>query len=239
MSRDYDRVEVTVDKATWFPVRYTASLHGKINYESRLTDVQLDVPVVRTGSSSRRSPAALALGRSRRRGLPRWAGIEEVAHAFSYHPLAPASLPARLQLLTGQPVAPKSVFELWVGYATTRENRRLVVTHDVTALYYRTGFRSFTVTTRREEPARSPPPLWPTHSSPGWARPVPPPARAAKRGRCRNGALAGESARLSMPATGLPHLWAFHDGLMVTIGCDLTERQLIAVAESLEPLRQQ
>jgi hypothetical protein len=51
------------------------------------------------------------------------------------------------------------------------------------------------------------------------------------------GALRGVTVKLAMPALGLPHLWAFHDGLLVTIAGDLTEDQLLQVAESLRPLK--
>ncbi len=51
------------------------------------------------------------------------------------------------------------------------------------------------------------------------------------------GALRGATAKLAMPALGLPHLWAFHGGLMVTIAGDLTEDQLLKVAESLRALK--
>jgi hypothetical protein len=33
-----------------------------------------------------------------------------------------------------------------------------------------------------------------------------------------------------------PHLWAWHDGVLVTAGGDLTRDQLLALANSLEPM---
>jgi outer membrane lipoprotein-sorting protein len=45
VQRDYDHIEMTIDRATWFPVRYTTSLHGKVDHDARLTDVRLGVPV--------------------------------------------------------------------------------------------------------------------------------------------------------------------------------------------------
>ena len=227
--RDYDRVEVTVDKATWFPVRYTTSLHGKINHDTRLTDVQLDVPIA-TGQFEPKFPSGARVA-TVDEGFRR-VGIDEAARAFSYRPLAPASLPLGFEFSLAA-VAPESVFELWVGYATTRDNRRLIATHDVTALNYRAGFLSFTVTTRRDAGTHNP--LLADPFEPGSASTAA--AKAAKRVTLRNGALAGVHARLSLPATGVPHLWAFHDGLMVTIGGDLTAQQLLAVAGSLEPLQ--
>ena len=51
------------------------------------------------------------------------------------------------------------------------------------------------------------------------------------------GALDGVSAKLALPPAGVPHLWAFHDGLMITVAGDLTREQLLEVASSLGPMR--
>lgn len=230
VTQDYDRFEMTVDKATWFPVRSTMSLHGKVNLDVRLTDIQLGVPV----DSALFEPAfpkdvvVTPLNEGFRR-----VGLDEAAHTFSFRPLAPTSLPGRFTYSLSA-VAPKAVFELWVGNVPLAGNRR-VVTHDVTAFEYRAGFLSFTVTTRREKGTHDPlladpfePGQDPTLES-GGMRTV----------TLHHGALAGATAKLAMPVSGVPHLWAFHDGLMVTIGGDLTAQQLVAVAESLEPLGRQ
>ena len=228
VARDYDRFEMTVDKATWFPVRSTMSLHGKVNLDVRLTDIQLGVPV----DSAQFEPAfpkdvvVTPLDEGFRR-----VGIDEAAHAFNYRPLAPTSLPGRFSYSLSA-VAPKAVFELWVGNLPPVSNRRRVATHDVTAIEYRGGLLSFTVTSRREG-ARTIH-CWPTRSSraglgseSGGVRTV----------TLHHGALAG--VRASCDAVVACRVWAFHDGFMVKIGGDLTAQQLLAVAESLEPLGQQ
>ncbi len=117
---------------------------------------------------------------------------------------------------------------------------RQIPTHDVTALEYRAGFLSFTVTTRLEKGTHDPVLADPFAPMSGWIVPA---KRAAtlqsddvRTVTLRRGALAGETAKLAVPVNGLPHLWAFHDGLMVTIGGDLTAKRLLAVAESLAPL---
>ena len=228
VARDYDRFEMTVDKATWFPVRYTMSLHGKVNLDVRLTDIQLGVPV----DSAEFEPAfpkdlvVTPLDEGFRR-----VGLGAAAHTFRYRPLAPTSLPGRFSYSLAA-VASKAVFELWVGYAPLPSNRRLIVSHDVTALEYRAGFLSFTVTTRRGEGMHNP--LLADPFEPGPARSLA--SEEVKTVTLRHGAWAGTTAKLAMPVSGVPHLWVFHDGLMVTIGGDLTAQQLLAVAESLEPL---
>ena len=97
VTQDYDRFEMTVDKATWFPVRSTMSLHGKVNLDVRLTDIQLGVPV----DSALFEPAfpkdvvVTPLNEGFRR-----VGLDEAAHTFSFRPLAPTSLPGRFSLLS-------------------------------------------------------------------------------------------------------------------------------------------
>jgi outer membrane lipoprotein-sorting protein len=231
VTQDYDRFEMTVDKATWFPVRSTMSLHGKVNLDVRLTDIQLGVPV----DSAQFEPAfpkdvvVTPLNEGFRR-----VGLDEAAHTFNYRPLAPTSLPDRFTYSLSA-VAPKAVFELWVGNLPLRSNRRRVVTHDVTAFEYRAGFLSFTVTTRREKGTHDP--LLADPFEPGQDPGLE--SGGVRTVTLHHGALAGATAKLAMPVSGVPHLWAFHDGLMVTIGGDLTAQQLLAVAESLEPLGQQ
>ena len=226
--REYDHFAMTVDKATWFPVRYTTSLHGKVDHDTRLTDIQLNVPVQNVQFAPA-FPKGADVG-TIDQGFHR-VSLDEAEHAFSYRPLAPAELPGRFSFSLAA-VNPKAVFELFVGDAPLMANHRLVPTYDVTALEYRAGFLSFTVTTRRKKGTHDP--LLADPFELGMARSLTP--GTVTTVTLHDGALAGEKAQLSIPVSGVPHLWAFHDGLMVTIGGDLTERQLLAVAESLEPL---
>ncbi len=231
VARDYDRFEMTVDKATWLPVRYTTSLHGKVNQDTQLTDIQLDVPT-KDAQFEPAFPKGTTVG-SVDQGFRRVA-LNEAAHAFGYRPLAPTSLPDRFSYSLSA-VAPKAVFKLFVGYGPTLDNRRRIPTYDVTALEYRAGFLSFTVTTRREKGTHDP--LLADPFEPGQNPGLE--SGGVKTVTLHHGALAGATAKLAIPVSGVPHLWAFHDGLMVTIGGDLTEGQLLAVAESLAPLGQQ
>ena len=219
---------MTVDKATWFPVRYTISLHGKINHDTRLTDVRLDVPV-ENAQFDPAFPKGVAAGPIDE-GFRR-VELDEAAHAFGYRPLVPSTLPDGFSYSLAA-VAPKAVFDIFVGHTPTVDNRRHIPTYDVTAIKYRRGFLSFTVTTRRAKGMHNP--LLADPFEPGqWTSLAP---EEVKTVTLHAGALAGERAKLALPVSGVPHLWAFHDGLMVTIGGDLTARQLLAVAESLAPL---
>jgi hypothetical protein len=49
----------------------------------------------------------------------------------------------------------------------------------------------------------------------------------------RAGALAGEEAQLVVAPRAIPHLWVRTDGLVVTVGGDLSRAELVRVAESL------
>lgn len=104
---------------------------------------------------------------------------------------------------------------------------------DITALNYRAGFLAFTVTTRSEEGMHDPRLADPFATEPDLI--ATPDQR--EEVTLESGALRGVEAQLATPALGVPHLWAFHDGLLVTVAGDLTRDQLLTVANSLEPLK--
>ena len=223
---EYDRVEVTVDKATWFPVRVTTRLHGDIVDDMQLTDIRVNAP-----SDAHFSPAfpeGVKIDVDRE-GFRR-VSYREAAHAFGYRPLAPRTrdLPEGFGF-SAAAVAQKVRFFVMRGMRDA-VNKDWIPSREITALQYRAAFLSFTVTTRREQGMHVDDPF------------VSDPSQVATPGEretvtIKSGALRGVKAQLVMPAAGVPHLWAFYDGLMVTIGGDLARDQLLRVAGSLEPLR--
>ena len=50
------------------------------------------------------------------------------------------------------------------------------------------------------------------------------------------GAWKGVTAYVVTPLLESPHLWAWRDGVLVTIDGDLTGEQLVEAANSLQPL---
>jgi hypothetical protein len=224
---EFDEIDLTVDVATWFPMRYTTLLHDDIVKDVRLTDVHLDVPV--TESDFEPAFPAGAKVETDDEGFRRVTPAE-AASAFGYTPLGAGALPAGFAF-SAAATADKAKFFIMTGSGNaTHEFWR--TTRGVTQAQYRAGFLSFTVTTRPDAGMHDPLLADPFARDPG--------AIAARGGvhtlMIGRGALSGVTANYAVPAVGVPHLWAFHDGLLVTVSGDLTEEQLLQVAESLQPL---
>ena len=108
----------------------------------------------------------------------------------------------------------------------------------MTQLGYRAGLLQFVVTTRAQPSGGAlPDDLFVAdpfiHES---ARDLLAAAGDVEKVRLTDGALRGVTAYLAIPLLSTPHLWAWHDGVLVTVGGDLTRSQLLAVANSLEPM---
>lgn len=224
----FDELRITVDQATWFPVRFTTLLHGDVLQDERLTHIRLNVPV----SDQQFHP-----------DFPKGAKVEvdrehfkrvtqtQAAHAFSYVPLAPAALPSGFAYSQAA-VARVARFFVMVGPGDA-SNEHWLPSHDITQLLYRSGFLTMTVTCRREAGMHDPLLADPFASDPSQGGAP----NARETVVIHGGALDGVTAKLALPPAGVPHLWAFHDGLMITVAGDLAREQLLQVAGSLEPMR--
>jgi outer membrane lipoprotein-sorting protein len=225
----FDTVQVTVDRAAWFPVQVRLLRHGKVREEEHLADLRLNEPV---GDELFEPRYPLGAEVVRRTATPFWRRVSfaEAAHVFTASPLAPRVLPP--------------AFAPFAAAVTDRAQLRFIVTtahgghderywswsRDVTSLAYRAGFLNFLVTTRHQE------------TDDPLADPFATLPELAARGNeletvtLESGALQGVEAQLAMPALNTPHLWAYKDGRLVTVSGDLTRDQLLSVANSLEPL---
>jgi len=224
----FDELRITVDRATWFPVCFTTLLHGDVVQEERLTRLRLNVPV----ADAQFRPA-----------FPKGARVEvdrehfrratrrQAAHAFDYAPLAPAVLPSGFSYSQAA-VARTARFFVQTG-AGDVSNEHWIPSHDITQLLYRSGFLTMTVTCRLEAGMHDPLLADPFASDPSQGGAP----NARETVVVHGGALDGVTAKLAIPPVGVPHLWAFHDGLMITVAGDLTRQQLLEVAGSLRPMR--
>jgi hypothetical protein len=225
----FDTVQVTVDRAAWFPVQVRLLRHGKVREEEHLAGLRLNVPV-----SDELFEPSFPLGAKvvKRKATPFWRRVSfsEAAHTYAESPLAPQALPA--------------AFAPFAAAVTDRAQLRFIVStsrgghderywswsQDITSLAYRAGFLTFLVTTRRQQTDH---PL---------ADPFATLPELAARGNeietvtLESGALTGVEAQLALPSLNTPHLWAYLDGRLITISGDLTREQLLTVANSLEPL---
>ena len=224
----FDELRITVDRATWFPVCFTTLLHGDVVQEERLTHLRLNVPVADAQF---------------RPDFPKGAHVEvyrehfrrvtqaQAASAFSSVPLAPAVLPAGFEYSQAA-VARTARFFVMTG-AGDAANEHWIPSHDVTALLYRSGFLTLTVTCRREAGMHDPLLADPFASDPSQGGAP----NARETVVIHGGALDGVQANVALPPAGVSHLWAFHDGLMITVAGDLTRDQLLQVAGSLQAMR--
>ena len=224
----FDRIEITVDEATWFPVRFTTLLHRQVVDDKRLTHIRVDVPV----TDAQFTPS-----------FPKGAKVEandehfrrvsfnEAARAFDYSPLAPSDLPPGFHPFAAA-LAPRASFFVMDGPGDAA-HEYWIPSRDITELNYRAGFLAMTVTTRSEEGMHDSRLADPFASDPSLI--AAPDQRETVT--IESGALRGVVAHVATPTLGVPHLWAFHDGLMTTVAGDLTRDQLLLVANSLEPLK--
>ncbi len=224
----FDELRITVDQATWFPVRFTTLLHGRVLWDDRLTHLRLGVPV----SDSQFRPV-FPKGATVRGGSDGFRRMTEaqVARAFAYVPVAPGTLPSGFTYFQAA-AAHTAAFFVITGAGNAGSEHR-IPSHDVTELQYRSGFLTMTVTCRLEAGMHDPLLADPFASDPSQGGA--PNAREAVV--VHGGALDGVTAKLAIPPAGVPHLWAFHDGLMITVAGDLTRDQLLQVAGSLQPMR--
>jgi hypothetical protein len=207
--------EITIDKATAFPVCFKGFLNDALTFEVRYSNVRVDAPLP-DGAFELKAPAGAPLRR-----IPdgfRRAPLARIARLPGFTTLVPASVP-RGYRLTQAAAAP---------YAVTAN--RMVKGRKVVALQYARGFDSLTVTTRRVADAWSAARYDPLELDQDRVYQVAWPATI------RAGAFRGVTAQVVVaPVTTTPHLWAVKDGVLLTIAGSATAEELLAVAASLEP----
>jgi hypothetical protein len=206
--------EITIDKATAFPVCFKAFMDGTMQAEISYSSVRVDAPLP-DQAFELKAPAGAPVRRVHD-GFRR-APLARIARLPGYMTLVPARVP-RGYRLTQTAAAPHAVTA-----------NRAVEGRRVVALQYARGFDSLTVTTRTlaHRWAASYDPLEPDQS---WAGVVAWPATI------RAGAFRGVTAQVVVaPVTTTPHLWAVKDGVLLTIAGSATAEELLGVAASLEP----
>ena len=207
--------EITIDKATAFPVCFKGFLKDALMLEVRYSNVRVDAPLP-DGAFESKAPAGAPVRRIQD-GFRR-APLAEIASLPGYTTLVPASVP-RGYRLTQAAAAP---------YAVTAN--RMVKGRKVVALQYARGFDSLTVTTRRVADAWSAAKYDPLELDQDRVYQVAWPATI------RAGAFRGVAAQVVVAAvTTTPHLWAVKDGVLLTVAGSATAEELLAVAASLEP----
>jgi hypothetical protein len=206
--------EITIDKATAFPVRFRMLQDGLLQIEVLFSSMRIDAPLP-AGTFELKAPAGTEVTRIQD-GFRR-ATIAQIAQLPGYATLVPANLPHGYRL-TQAAAAPHSVTA-----------NRLVKGREVVALQYARGFDTLTVTTRTVTDPSFAVQYDPFEPSSSWAEAVAWPATIS------DGAFRGVIARVVVaPATTVPHLWAVKDGVLLTVAGSATADELLAVAASLQ-----
>jgi hypothetical protein len=193
---DEDRVALTIDRETGFPLRVRSTLHGAFRSELQVRDLALDQQLPRDEFvlSFPRGKTVL-----RSDGGFRRVRLGDAAARVGYRPVVPDTLPRGYRL------------------AETAVARR----GHVLSLSYRRGFDQLVVTERVRGRRRGDP-----FAEPGLAV-------AGRTLRIDAGALRGATGHLVIDARSVPHLLVSRRNLLVTIGGDANEFELIQVARSL------
>jgi hypothetical protein len=208
-----DRLEVTVDRATGFPVRGVWTRDGRFVRETRINDLEVDAPVP-GGAFELEFPPDAEVFRSDagfRRVTP-----DELESILGYDPPLPTWMPAGYR--------PAEVTASRKGSPTGTEGSNPPVA-DVVSVSYRRGLDQVILTAR---PVGPNPSLWgdPLSSGEGF-RDEP------ERITLERGVLAGEEGELLIDPLAIPHIWVITEDLVVTVSGDLTRDELLRVAESL------
>ncbi|MHB8868131.1 MAG: LolA-like protein [Thermoleophilia bacterium] len=209
-----DRMEVTVDQATGFPVRVVETLKGGLVREIRLEDLELD-PILADDAFTVVFPPNMDVT-PLDQGFRRVSAADASATA-AYQPPLPAAVPEGFEL-TLVTVAEQST-------GTGKEGMNPAA-RGVVSVSYRRGFDNLVISSRLTGDDAG---LWsdPLAGGEGFVdRPESVTLQA--------GAFAGETAEVLIdPRSQMPHLWVTDETLVVTVAGDLTRAELIAVAESL------
>jgi ketosteroid isomerase-like protein len=212
----YDAVAMTIDRGTWLPVRVERTYRGALVEAWSFSDVQLDPPLT-AGDFTVRLPDDAKVVTGDGEGFRR-VSLPDAGTVVQRCLFVPAALP------DGFALSLTAVRGLeGAGQYPTRTAGSAVI-----SLVYRQGFRSIVVTTRAFDDAKR-------ATDDPFAGAAPAEGSAAAEVVLRSGWLTGEKAHVSASPLGLPHLWVAQDGLLVTVAGDVTRRELLQVAGSLEP----
>ncbi|HEU5476260.1 MAG TPA: hypothetical protein VFU64_00330 [Gaiellaceae bacterium] len=206
-----DHLAITVDRASGMPVRVVESKHGAVLRELRIEDLTVD-PELSARTFDPRFPAGAEVTRTDD-GFRR-TPLGDVAAVVGYRPLIPSWRPPGYRL-AGVAVAREAAP---TGKEGSNPPSRMVVSLD-----YQRGIDRFLVTTRLRG-----------HGT--WSDPLASPegyVDSANENPLTGGALAGAEAHLVISTHSSPHLWALTDDLVLTVGGDLSRKELIRIANSL------
>jgi len=210
-----DHLTVTVDRATGLPLRIVERRGSALVQELRMQELRVNEELSRSRFHAVVSAKAKL---SRVDNGFRRVGLGGAAAVVGYRPPAPLVVPQGFTLA--------EVTVARRARATGKEGMnpqsRMVV-----SMAFRRGFDRLIVSSRRIGPDTS---LWtdPLASAEGYIDKV-------ERVKLSGGMFDGLTAHVVIDLRGMPHVWVIGHGLVVTVGGELSRRELLAAAQSLRP----
>jgi hypothetical protein len=212
---DWPVYKVTVDARTWLPVRFQEVQTGVLTAELRISDVTVDASLP-SGTFSLRPSRGLSVRHAD--GGFRRVELEQAGAFVAATPLVPRFRPSGYRL-TGVAVADRA-----------QTVNHLVKGRHVFELRYAHGFDALTVSTRQIATPSYSPTEDPVDNDSSWSELVRTEALITR------GAFKGVTASIVLATTSsAPHLWAVKDGVLLTIVGGASARELLEMADSLEP----
>jgi len=208
---------ITIDQKTCLPTRLQGTDGGVVQLDYSWRNVRVDEPLPDTAFTFA-LPKGVKVDRTdagfRRQPLPR------IASTPGYVTLLPAWLPAGFVQTQAATTA----------RSTTANG--LTKGRHVVAVQYRRGFDTLTVTTRTVADPRRAATVDPIEWETAWAELV------SRDVTLTSGAFAGVTARVVVaPQIAIPHLYAVRGDVLLTVAGSATAKELVALAESLQPYR--
>ncbi len=227
--RQVDRIAVTVDEQTGYPLRVRESFKGDMWRETRVKDFEV-LSSVPDDLFEYAFPEDAEV-ESQDLGF-REIALEDAGAEAGYSPVAPTWLPADFAL---RQATFADASEIPVpGEQGIRPDYDAFRSTDVVSARYGEGFLNVTVTTRRLENPRAAKRGDPFDGvTEFYMRYEEPPQKVKLTG----GAFKGSTASMYTIDLVLPHLWLIEGDLLVTVAGDASAKELVRIANSLELLR--
>jgi hypothetical protein len=215
VTEEWPTYVMTIDQETCLPVGLKWIESGVVQLNFRLERMLVNVPIER--STFRLSTPPGARVKRADAGFRRM-GLGEIEGSAGYAPLVPGSLPSGYSLAR-------------TAFATRSTTVNGYVTgDDVVVLQYARGFDALTITTRKVADPAFAATTDPFDYESKWSELV------RTNVELTAGAFAGTTAQVMiLPRSTTPHLWAVKDGRLLTIAGGATQKELIAIADSLAP----
>jgi hypothetical protein len=208
---------ITIDRQTCLPVRFRLLADGVLQFDYSWHNVRIDEPLPDTAFTFAPPQGAEVVRKDAGfRRLP----LAQIDSTAGYVILLPIWLPA-------------GYVQRWSAVAarSTTANEVTAGRH-VAALQYVRGFDTLTISTRTVADPQTAATVDPVEPDTSWADLV------YRDVGLTTGAFSGATARVVVaPYTTVPHLWVVKNGVLLTVAGSATAKELIAIAESLSPIR--